>query len=119
MDDSSYRRNFDLDDKNETITIAGKNILKWVKLQSLVANSCKILYILITALRAGKITIFEPKMVIFTACNIKYIQNLRTSQGYIFFILQHLATKLCSFTHSKTLFLAVVLDFVLLALIIL
>jgi hypothetical protein len=36
---------------------------------------------------------------------------------YIFFILQHLATNLCSFTHSKTLFLAVVLDFVLLALI--
>jgi hypothetical protein len=37
--------------------------------------------------------------------------------SYIFFIL-HLATKLvCSFTHSKTLFLAVVLDFVLLALI--
>jgi hypothetical protein len=31
---------------------------------------------------------------------------LRTSQGYIFFILQHLATNLCSFTHSKTLFLA-------------
>jgi hypothetical protein len=33
---------------------------------------------------------------------------LRTSQGYIFFILQHLATNLCSFTHSKKLFLAVV-----------
>jgi hypothetical protein len=28
MDDSSYRRNFDLDRKNETITIAGKSILK-------------------------------------------------------------------------------------------
>jgi hypothetical protein len=28
MDDSSYRRNFDLDKKNETITIAGKSILK-------------------------------------------------------------------------------------------
>jgi hypothetical protein len=42
---------------------------------------------------------------------------LRTSQGYIFFILQHLATNLCGFTHSKALFLAVVLDFVLLALI--
>jgi hypothetical protein len=35
MDDSSYRRNFDPDMKNETITIAGKSILKWVKLQSL------------------------------------------------------------------------------------
>jgi hypothetical protein len=28
MDDSSYRRNFGLDKKNETITIAGKSILK-------------------------------------------------------------------------------------------
>jgi hypothetical protein len=45
------------------------------------------------------------------------IQNLRTSQGYMFFILQHLATNLCSITHSKTFFLAVVLDFVLRALI--
>jgi hypothetical protein len=41
MDDSSYRRNFDPDKKNETITIAGKSILKWVKLQSLVGNCCK------------------------------------------------------------------------------
>jgi hypothetical protein len=28
MDDSSYRRNFDLDKKNKTITIAGKSMLK-------------------------------------------------------------------------------------------
>jgi hypothetical protein len=28
MDHSSYRKNFDLDKKNETITIAGKSILK-------------------------------------------------------------------------------------------
>jgi hypothetical protein len=28
MDDSSYRRNFDLDKKNEIIAIAGKSILK-------------------------------------------------------------------------------------------
>ena len=41
-DDSSCRRNFDLDKKNETITIAGKSILKWVKLQSFVANCCKL-----------------------------------------------------------------------------
>jgi phosphorylcholine metabolism protein LicD len=67
---------------------------------------------IVFALRAGKITIFEPKAVsgYFTARNT-YIQNLQTSQGYIFFILQHLATNRCSFTHSKTLFLAVVLDF--------
>jgi hypothetical protein len=70
------------------------------------------------ALREEKITIFEPKVVIFTARNTNIIiQNLRTPQGYIFFILQHLAANLCSFTHSETLFLAVVLDFVLLTLI--
>jgi hypothetical protein len=67
--------------------------------------------------QSTKLTIVEPlKVVIFTARKYKYIQNLRTSQGYIFFILQHLATNLCSFTHFKTLILAVVLDFVLLAL---
>jgi hypothetical protein len=71
----------------------------------------------IFALRAGKITIFEPKVVIFTMRNANIFKVLRTSQGYIFFILQHLATNLCRFTHSRTLFLAVVLDFVLLALI--
>ena len=72
-------------------------------------------YICITFIHAEKITIFEQKVVIFTTRNTNrpYIQNLRTSQGYIFFILQHLPTHLCSFTHSKTLFLAVVLDFVL------
>ena len=52
-------------------------------------------YICITR---GKITISEPKVVIFTACNT-HICNTK------------------GFTHSKTLFLAVGLDFVLLALI--
>jgi hypothetical protein len=33
--------------------------------------------------------------------------------GYIFFILQHFATKLCNFTHFNMLILDVVLDFVL------
>jgi hypothetical protein len=41
MDDSSYRRNFDLDKKKEVHYHSWKNILKWVKLQSLVANCCK------------------------------------------------------------------------------
>jgi hypothetical protein len=41
IDDSSFRQNFDLDKKNEIITIAGKSILKWVKLQSLVETCCK------------------------------------------------------------------------------
>jgi hypothetical protein len=42
---------------------------------------------------------------------IQYIQNLRTSQGFIFLILQQFATKLCKFTHLKMLFPAVVMDF--------
>jgi hypothetical protein len=65
------------------------------------------LYIFV--LRAVKITTFGSKMVIFparSANTVAYIQNLRTSQGYIFLILQHFATKRCNFTHSKTLFLA-------------
>ena len=36
-------------------------------------------------------------------------------QGNIFRILQHFATKLCNFSNFKMLFLAVVMDFVLLA----
>ena len=64
-------------------------------------------------LRAVKINIFEPKVVIFPARNIEiYIQN---SQGYIFLILQHFTAKLCNFTNFNMLFLAVVMDFVLLA----
>ena len=67
------------------------------------------------ALRAGKITIFEPNVVIFTVINTN-IYKIRELHRAIF-ILQHLATNLCSFSHSKMLVLAVVLDFVLLALI--
>ena len=47
--------------------------------------------------------------------NLKYIQNLQTSQGYIFIILKDVGAKLCNFTNLKMLFLAVVIDFVLLA----
>jgi hypothetical protein len=44
------------------------------------------------------------------------IQNLQTLQGYSFHILQLFAAKLCNFTtFIKMLFLAVVMDFVLLA----
>jgi hypothetical protein len=43
-------------------------------------------------------------MVIFPARNANILQNLRTSQGYIFLILQQFATKICNFTHFKTLF---------------
>ena len=42
---------------------------------------------------------------------IHRIQNLQTSQAYIFRILQHFATKLGSFTNFNMHFLAVVKDF--------
>jgi hypothetical protein len=35
---------------------------------------------------------------------------MQTSQGYIFFILQHFATKFCNFTNFITFFLTVVFD---------
>jgi type IV secretory pathway protease TraF len=46
---------------------------------------------------------------------IKLIQNLQISRGYIFRILQHFAAKLCNFTDFNMLFLAEVMDFVLLS----
>jgi hypothetical protein len=51
----------------------------------------------------------------FSRSQYKLIQNLRTLQGYIFRILQHFATKLRNCTNFNMLFLAVVMDFVLLA----
>jgi hypothetical protein len=69
------------------------------------------------ALRARKITIFEPTVVIFTARNTNIYKICELHRAVISSFYKHLATNLCSFTHSKTLFLAVVLDFVLLALI--
>jgi hypothetical protein len=42
--------------------------------------------------------------------NTKLIQNLQTSQGYIFRVLQHLATKLCNFSNFGMLFNAVIMN---------
>ena len=39
------------------------------------------------------------------------MQNLQTSQAFIFHVLQHFATKLGNFTNFNMLFLAVVKDF--------
>jgi hypothetical protein len=44
-------------------------------------------------LRAESVTIFEPKMVTISARIYKYTENMQSSQGYIFCILQHFATK--------------------------
>ena len=38
-------------------------------------------------------------------------KNLQTSQGYIFCILKHFASKLCNFTNLKMLFLTAVIYF--------
>ena len=116
MDYSSYGLNFDLGKKNAAFITARKSMLK---LQSLVAKCClmrktylcEILYYFV--LRTGKCTTFGPNVVHFPARNINlHNKNLQISQGYIFRILQHFATKLCNFTNFNMLFLAVVMDFV-------
>ena len=81
-----------------------------------ITQSGDILYILV--LRVIKIRLFEPEVVIFPVCNtnIYKICELRRAILSTFYnISQHFATKLCNFTHSKLLFLALVLDFVRLA----
>jgi hypothetical protein len=68
--------------------------------------SSQILYIFVlSAIKITKII----KNGYFSQAECKYIQNLGTSQGYIFLILQHFATKLCNFTHFKILFPAMVM----------
>jgi hypothetical protein len=57
-------------------------------------------------------TTFGRNVVHFPVRNTIY---LIVAQGYIFRILQHFAAKRCNFTNSNMLFLAVVMDFVLLA----
>jgi hypothetical protein len=58
-------------------------------------------------LRAEIVTIFETKMVTISARNTNYTENMQTSQGYIFCILQHFATKFCNFTNFIIFFLTV------------
>jgi hypothetical protein len=59
-------------------------------------------------LRAEIVTISEPKMVTISARQYKYTENMQTSQGNIFCILQHFATKFCKFTNFIMFFLTVV-----------
>jgi hypothetical protein len=51
----------------------------------------------------------------FSRAHYKLVQDLQISQGYIFLILQHFATKLRNLTNLNMLFPAVMMDFVLLA----
>ena len=82
------------------------------KYTNIAVRSLHILYIFV--LRVEKLTTFEPKVVKPSARNTKSIQNLQTSHCYVFLTLQHFATKLCDFSNFNMLFLAVVVDFVLL-----
>ena len=62
----------------------------------------------IFVLRTGICITFDPNVV--HLARAQYIQNLQISQGYIFLILQHFATKLCSVANFGMLFLAMVRD---------
>ena len=57
-------------------------------------------------LRADIVTIFGSKMVTIPHVIQTYIQNMQTSQGYIFRILQHFVTKFCNFTNFNKFFTA-------------
>ncbi len=74
-------------------------------------RSLQILYTFV--LRAGKITTFEPKVVKTSARNTKTykIGKLRTAIFSSFYNIP----QLCNFTNFRMLFLAVVVDFVILA----
>jgi hypothetical protein len=92
----------------QTVTCSS---LRLVRLFSCLSTPC------IFVLRAGKINIYISAQTFFfprvyNANN--YIQNLRTSQGYIFLILQQFATKRCNVTNFKMLVPAMVMNFVLL-----
>ena len=58
---------------------------------------------------------FGSKVVQISVRNTKVYKMREICRAIIFRILQHFATKLCNFTNFKMLFLAVVMDFVLLA----
>ena len=109
MDDSRCRLNFNLR-KNE---IYHHNYKEHIKIIKNTKFGCEMLLneenIAVRSLQKSL------KVVIFSARNTKIFKicEVRTSY-YIFLILQHFATKLCNFNHFKMLFLAVVVDFVLL-----
>jgi hypothetical protein len=52
---------------------------------------------------------------IFPRVKYKSIQNFQISQGYIFRVLQHFAAKLRNCTNFNMLFLAMLMEFVLIA----
>ena len=99
--------------------MARKSILKLVKWQSLVANFANFVYFV---LYAEICTTFGAKVVEISVRNTKVYkirEICRAISLYIraisYRILQYFATKLRNFTNFNMLFLAVVMDFVLLA----
>ena len=82
------------------------------KVENIAVRSLQILYIFV--LRAEK-RLSRKWLKLPHVYNTKKYKNLQISHCYIFFILQHFATKLCNFTNFQMLFLAVVIDFVFLA----
>ena len=107
----------------KSITTARKSILKLVKLQSLIAKCCKMQKIQSCKFHEFCMLLYYMQkfapLLSRKWCKLQHanksIQNLLSLKCYIFRILQHFATKLCNFTNFRMLFLAVVIDFVLLA----
>jgi hypothetical protein len=99
-------------------------MLELVTLQSLAAKCCKMRKIyspakfanfVLICIARGKMHHIWAESGAFSRAQYKLIQKLQISQGYIFLILQHFATKLCNFTNFKLRFLVAVMDFVVLA----
>ena len=113
IDNLRNRLTSNLGRKNEIFCYGKKRILRLVELHvwwryvvkygkyNLRSRSWQILYIFV--LRGQNLPFLPQHQLkngnIFHA-QYKYIQNSQTSQGYIFRILQHFATKLCNFTNS-------------------
>jgi hypothetical protein len=85
--------------------------MKLVKLPNLVAKCCKIRKnIALRSLHIFSIFVYYVrKLLHFRLKNgnnfqYKHSENMQTSQGYIFCILQHFVTKFCNFTDFNKLF---------------
>ena len=90
MGDSSYRQNFYQSKKNEIQHHSYKERLRMSKTAKIgneenIYSPVKFANFVYICITHGKITTFGSKMVIFPrVMQIQYIQNLRTSPGYIF-----------------------------------
>ena len=122
IDDSSYRLNFDLDKKKaKSITTAGKSM---VKLPSLAAKCCKMRKIWPYEICKFCINLYYARenahaLSVQMWCIFPRVIQINTKFSNFtrlyFPHFKHFAAKLCNFTNFTMLFLAVVMDFVLLA----